>query len=151
MPHNLVYEFGPFRLDPNKRVLTRTGETMSLTPKATDILIILVTNAGELVEKEELLKAVWPDTFVEEANLTQNIFMLREVLGDERVGARYIETVTRRGYRFVAQVRTSESDGKPSKVQEFNAVRLHAVDGHFYGRQLSVWIRGGGRPFLVLR
>ena len=62
--------------------------------------------AGELVEKDELLREVWPNTFVEEANLTQNIFMLRKVLGHERDGLKYIETVTRRGYRFVAPVRT---------------------------------------------
>jgi DNA-binding winged helix-turn-helix (wHTH) protein/tetratricopeptide (TPR) repeat protein len=127
MPHNLVYEFGPYRLDPSKRVLTRGGDTLSLTPKATDILIILVKNAGELVDKEELMREVWPDTFVEEANLTQNVFLLRQVLGDERVGAQYIETVTRRGYRFVAQVRTNESQSKPSKVQEFSPLPIVAV------------------------
>ena len=88
MPHNLVYEFGPYRLDSSKRVLTCDGETISLTPKATDILIILVTNAGELIEKDELIRQVWPDTFVEEANLTQNIFRLRKALGDDRAGPR---------------------------------------------------------------
>src|SRR2546423_6663526 len=103
MPHHntLCYEFGPYRLDLSNRVLTRAGETISLTSKATDILMLLVTNAGRLVEKEELLKEVWPDTFVEEANLSQNVFVLRRALGDERAGPRYIETVTRRGYRFV--------------------------------------------------
>jgi DNA-binding winged helix-turn-helix (wHTH) protein/tetratricopeptide (TPR) repeat protein len=117
MPHN-VYEFGPFRLDPNKRVLTRNGDTISLTPKATDILIILVLNAGELVQKDELLKAIWPDTFVEEANLTQNIFLLRRALGDDRAGPLYIETVTRRGYRFVAQVRSNDTQARCSTAQE---------------------------------
>ena len=106
MPHsNFSYEFGPYRLDLGKGVLSRDGETISLAPKVTEVLIMLVMHAGELVEKDELLKEVWPDTFVEEANLTQNIFMLRKILGDERTGPRYIETVTRRGYRFVAPVR----------------------------------------------
>ena len=105
MPHNLAYEFGPYRLDVSKRVLMRVGETISLPPKAIEILIVLVVRAGELVEKDELLRAVWPDTFVEESNLTQNIFTLRRALGDERVSARYIETVARRGYRFIARVR----------------------------------------------
>jgi len=90
MPHHNshYYEFGPYRLDVGQRVLTRTGEAVSLTPKATDILTVLVANAGQLVAKDELLKQVWPDTFVEESNLTQNIFLLRRVLGDERP-ARY--------------------------------------------------------------
>ncbi|HEU5459553.1 MAG TPA: transcriptional regulator, partial [Pyrinomonadaceae bacterium] len=115
MPHNLVYEFGPYRLDSGKRVLTRTGETISLTPKSTDILIILVTNAGELVEKDELIREVWPDTFVEEANLTQNIFRLRKALDD---GPQYIETVTRRGYRFLGPVRTNETQTNSAEVKK---------------------------------
>jgi len=107
MPHHNshYYEFGPYRLDVGQRVLTRTGEAVSLTPKATEILTLLVVNAGQLVAKDELLKQVWPDTFVEESNLTQNIFLLRRVLGDERPAPRYIETVVRRGYRFIANVR----------------------------------------------
>ncbi|HVI71541.1 MAG TPA: winged helix-turn-helix domain-containing protein, partial [Pyrinomonadaceae bacterium] len=88
----------------------RVGETISLAPKALEILIVLVLRAGELVEKDELLRAVWPDTFVEESNLSQNIFTLRRALGDERVGARYIETVPRRGYRFIARVRPVGAD-----------------------------------------
>src|ERR1044071_1227782 len=112
MPHNnhLAYEFGPYRLDPHERVLTRAGDTISLTPKATEILLLLVVNAGQLVEKDELLQQVWPDTFVEESNLSQNIFTLRRALGDERAGPRYIETVARRGYRFVATVRVVGPD-----------------------------------------
>src|SRR5258705_4127710 len=115
MPHNniLCYEFGPYRIDSSKRVLTKAGEAISLTPKATEILLLFLRNAGQLIEKQELMKEVWPDTFVEEANVTQNIFTLRRALGDDRIGARYIETVARRGYRFVAAVRTSEgSDGQ---------------------------------------
>ena len=110
MPHNNVnYEFGPYQFDLNKRELTRAGETVSLTRKATDILIILIAKAGQVVEKDELLREVWPDTFVEEANLTQHIFALRKALGDERAVPRYIETVTRRGYRFLGSVRVIEN------------------------------------------
>src|SRR5687768_15340473 len=107
MPHQYshYYEFGSYRLDVGQLVLTRTSETDSLTPKATEILTLLVVNAGQLVGKDELLKHVWPDTFVEESNLTQNIFLLRRILGDERPAPRYIETVVRRGYRFIANVR----------------------------------------------
>src|ERR1051325_3304688 len=102
--NNLRYEFGPYQLDPGKRILTREGEGLQLTPKATEILIMLVKHAGELVEKDELLKEVWPDTFVEEANLSQNIFTLRRALGDDRAEQRYIETVAKRGYRLLASV-----------------------------------------------
>ena len=114
MPHNPVYEFGPFQLDLNNRVLTRAGEVISLTPKATDLLTLLVTNAGQLVEKDELLKKIWQNTFIEESNLTQNVFTLRKALGDHRSDSRYIETVPRRGYRFVATVR-NENVGKNQK------------------------------------
>jgi TolB-like protein len=93
------------------RILTRDGDAISLTPKATEILLELLKNAGQLVEKDELLKEVWPDTFVEESNLTQNIFILRKALGDDRSGPKYIETVARRGYRFLATVRTVSHDG----------------------------------------
>jgi len=111
MPHNnLCYEFGPYQLDVNTRLLKRSGETISLTPKAAEILVLLITRAGQLVEKDELLKEIWPDTFVEEANLSQNIFYLRKALGDDRAGPKYIETVTRRGYRFIASVRVVEAE-----------------------------------------
>src|SRR5438874_1685200 len=135
MPHHngFCYDFGPYRLDSNERVLTRAGEIISLTPKATDILVLLVSNAGQLVEKDELLKQVWPDTFVEESNLTQNIFVLRRALGDERAGPRYIETVTRRGYRFIAEVRVVEAELHPeaetlaSSAAEFTSRTIVAV------------------------
>jgi DNA-binding winged helix-turn-helix (wHTH) protein len=129
MPHtnSLCYEFGPYRLDSSERVLTRAGETISLTPKATDILLMLVLNAGQLVEKDELLKQVWPDTFVEEANLAQNIFMLRRALGDERGGPKYIETVIRRGYRFVATVRTIAAAEKELRDSERQIERFAGV------------------------
>ncbi|HEX6716369.1 MAG TPA: winged helix-turn-helix domain-containing protein, partial [Pyrinomonadaceae bacterium] len=103
---------GPYQLDLSKRVLSRNGETISLTPKATEILVMLVTNAGQLVERDELLRQVWPDTFVEEANLSQNIFLLRRALGDERAGPRFIETVARRGYRFIADVNVVGGNGQ---------------------------------------
>lgn len=112
MPHNnLCYEFGPYQLSVNTRLLQRSGETISLTPKAVEILVVLLAKAGQLVEKDELLRVIWPDTFVEEANLSQNICYLRRALGDERAVPTYIETVTRRGYRFIAAVRVVEDAG----------------------------------------
>ena len=109
MPHSLRFEFGPSQLDLNDRLLTRAGEVISLRPKATEILVKLVTNAGQLIKRDELLKEVWPDTFVEESNLSQTIFTLRKALGDDRTEPRYIETVPRRGYRFVAAVKDEEA------------------------------------------
>jgi DNA-binding winged helix-turn-helix (wHTH) protein/tetratricopeptide (TPR) repeat protein len=129
-PNNVCYQFGPYQLDSVKRVLSRSGETIALGPKATDVLIVLVMNAGELVEKDELLKQVWPDTFVEESNLAQNIFMLRRVLGEERIGPKYIETLTRRGYRFVASVSVigaNESQAVGSESNGINASRRPVV------------------------
>lgn len=112
MPHNndFTYEFGPYQFDLSKRELKRAGETVTLSRKATEILIMLLANAGHVVEKEELLREVWPNTFVEEANLAQHVFTLRKALGDERAVPRYIETVTRRGYRFIGPVRVMEVD-----------------------------------------
>lgn len=110
-PHNnFTYNFGPYQLDLRERMLTRDGETIALAPKVTDILIILLTNAGQLVEKDQLLKQVWPDTFVEEANLSQNIFTLRKALGDDHAEPKYIETVMRRGYRFIGAVKAIDRD-----------------------------------------
>ena len=112
MPHtpHTCYEFGPYRLNPAQRLLTRDGENIALTPKAADILTLLVMNAGSLVQKDELLKEVWADTFVEESNLSQNIFILRRALGDERVGPKYIQTVSRQGYRFIASVKACNGE-----------------------------------------
>lgn len=104
------YAFGPFRLDSRKRVLLRDGQVVSLAPKAVETLVVLVENAGNLVEKGELMQRVWPDAFVEEVNLAKNIFFLRKLLGAAEGGQEYIETVPKRGYRFVAQV-TEVADG----------------------------------------
>jgi len=115
-----VYLFGPFRLDPMERLLVRDGETIPLTGKAFDTLLLLVQNSGHALEKDELLKAVWPDTFVEEGNLTQNIWLVRKALGDETTAPRYIETVPKRGYRFVAAVTETNADaGRPPARRRF--------------------------------
>ncbi|MDQ3803313.1 MAG: winged helix-turn-helix domain-containing protein [Acidobacteriota bacterium] len=103
------YEFGPFLLDPAERVLLRGGRPVPLTPKVLDILLVLVQNEGRLLNKKDLMEAVWPDSFVEEGNLTFNISALRKALGEDRKEHPYIETVPRRGYRFVASVRVLEA------------------------------------------
>lgn len=105
-----LYEFGPFTLDPAERVLTREGRPVPLTPKAFDLLVVLVENGGHLLGKKDLMEAVWPDSFVEEGNLTFTVSSLRKALGEDRKEPQYIETVPRSGYRFVADVRVLEGD-----------------------------------------
>ena len=100
-----LFEFGPFQLDPANHLLLRQGQPVPLPPKAFDTLLLLVQRRGALLEREELLKTVWPDTFVEENNLTHYISMLRKALGDGENGNSFIETVPKLGYRFVANVR----------------------------------------------
>lgn len=100
-----LYEFGRFRLDPIERLLHRDDEVVPLTPKVFDILLTLVENRGRVVEKDEMMRRVWPDSFVEDGNLTQNVSLLRKALGEGSNGTQYVETVARRGYRFVAEVR----------------------------------------------
>jgi DNA-binding winged helix-turn-helix (wHTH) protein/Tfp pilus assembly protein PilF len=101
---NVVYEFGPFRLDPAESRLSRDGVPVPLTPKAFETLVVLVSRAGRLVDKAELRREVWPDTVVEESSLSQHVYLVRKALGDERGDARVIETVPKRGYRFTAPV-----------------------------------------------
>jgi|SRR5712692_5227538 len=103
-----VYEFGHFRLDPAEQVLFCASKPVRLTLKAFGVLHILVENAGHLVTKDELMRQVWPDAFVEEGNLAQAISALRKALGESHLSYlshEYIETVPRRGYRFIADVR----------------------------------------------
>ena len=96
-----TYHFGPFSIDSEARVLFRDGERVPLPPKAADLLIALVEREGQIVTKDELLKQVWPDTFVEEGNLARHISLLRKILGETAGGASYVETAPKRGYRFL--------------------------------------------------
>ena len=116
------YVFGIFRIDVTERVLHSEKGAVSLTPKAFDLLLFLVENSGHMLEKEELMKQVWPDSFVEENNLAQNISTLRKVLGGE--GAGYIETVPKRGYRFVADVSETWDEPADLVVREHTRSRI---------------------------
>src|SRR5947209_10403017 len=118
----LIYEFGEFRLNLAQQTLTRNGEPLTMTPKAYDLLLFLVQNRGRVLEKDELMKALWPESFVEENNLSQNIFVLRRILGDDRNGNCFIQTIPRRGYKFVAPVKELDASllGKSLKVQELD-------------------------------
>src|SRR5262245_7986520 len=106
-----LYEFGPFHLDADERLLMREGRLTPLPPKVFDTLLVLVENSGRVVTKDELMQSLWPDTFVEESNLTQNISQLRRALGDGTNGSQYIETIPKRGYRFIADVRPVALNG----------------------------------------
>jgi eukaryotic-like serine/threonine-protein kinase len=101
---NELYEFGPFRVDAARETLLRAGEPVPLTPKTFQILLVLVRHGKEIVTKDDLMKTVWPDTFVEEANLSRNIFMLRKALGETAQDRQYIITVPGRGYRLTENV-----------------------------------------------
>jgi DNA-binding winged helix-turn-helix (wHTH) protein/TolB-like protein/Tfp pilus assembly protein PilF len=110
-PPRHFYEFGRFRVNVAERVLLRGGEVVPLTPKVFEILLTLVENSGQVISKDDLMKRVWPDTFVEEGNLTQNISLLRKALGEGQGAHQYIETIARRGYRFIAPVSRARAEG----------------------------------------
>src|SRR5215831_14807515 len=107
-----LYEFGAFCLDPVERVLTHHGKRVSLSPKAFDTLLLLVHHSGHILTKDELIRTLWPDNFVEENNLTQQISQLRRALGGGADGQAYIETVPKFGYRFASEVREIGEDGE---------------------------------------
>jgi DNA-binding winged helix-turn-helix (wHTH) protein/TolB-like protein len=152
------YAFGPYRLDTVNCVLQRGVEAVSLSPKAFEVLRILVENSPHLVTKKDLIAAVWPDSCVEEANLTVNVSVLRKVLGKDLDGGRFIETVPKRGYRFEAEVRELadekpapvrvEPDGPPSRVPSWIRSSLPR------GQVLVLWSAGliaVSAPYLVQR
>src|SRR5512141_2339055 len=104
-----VYEFGEFTLDVAERRLSKAGNPVSLEPKAHEVLLVLVRNAGRLLTKRELLEEVWPESFVEEGILAVHVSGLRKALGQTR--RRYIETVSRTGYRFIGKVTQRDANG----------------------------------------
>ncbi len=126
-----LFEFGDFRLDPAERQLLRSGKVVPLTPKALELLCLLVENGGHLLGKDRLMETLWADAFVEEGNLADNISKIRQVLGDSRKEPKYIETVSGRGYRFVADVRRIEQAGKEQedKIKNETAISESSAVG----------------------
>ena len=124
-----VYRFGPFTLDTVRRRLFRHGEVITVPPKALDVLQLLLDNSGRTVDKGDLMSRVWPDAVVEEANLTQSVFVLRRALGDEPSDPRYISTVARRGYRFVGSV--SEAGSEPFLNERKRVHRTSSLEAYY--------------------
>ncbi|NOT48538.1 MAG: hypothetical protein HOP17_12405, partial [Acidobacteria bacterium] len=125
------YEFGAFRVDAAEHIVLRDGQIIPLTPKVFETLLVLVENSGHVVDKDELLQKIWSDTFVEETNLTKNISILRKILNDGDAGKTFIETIPKRGYRFVAEVTKSDHDEereqRPAKSSDSNVKGLPAA------------------------
>ena len=136
-----LYTFGPYQLEAQERVLRRDGQPVTLPPKDLETLLVLVERAGHIVEKEELLEKVWPGVFVEEGNLTRHIFNLRQVLGDRPDGRKYIETIPRRGYRFVAAVQEDpEPAAPPLAAQRASDQAPSMVPVVPVGQKRSLWV-----------
>jgi TolB-like protein/DNA-binding winged helix-turn-helix (wHTH) protein/Tfp pilus assembly protein PilF len=162
LPTKRFYRFGSFRLDPDTRVLLRDGDVVRLPPKAIDTLLVLLQSAGQPVGKEALIQAVWPDTFVEENNLAHHVSVLRGTLGNGEGGRAYIETIPKRGYRFVGEVKEATDDAgdvaerapaepsraltgsRPTRRKQAAAIALPAL-----GALVVVWLlnyRGPSAP-----
>ncbi len=149
-----IYEFGPFLLIPAERQLLRDNEPVSLTPKSFDLLVVLVESCGHLIEKGELMKRIWPDSFVEEANLSVNISALRRALGEGPDENQYVETVPRRGYRFVASVKERGDKGTESTREfgeEDSDSRPAADVAHGEPKASSPALTAASRPSVLFR
>lgn len=119
-----IYEFGVFTIDGDERLLFDGIATIPLAPKAFDTLLLLIENCGRVLSKEAIMESVWEDAFVEENNLAQNISILRKALGEGNQGAKFIETVSKRGYRFIAPVRRVEDPGGAALIAERTRARI---------------------------
>jgi DNA-binding winged helix-turn-helix (wHTH) protein len=131
-----LYEFDLFCLDASERVLLYDMQEVPMTPKVFETLLLLVENSGHVVGKEELLKTIWPDSIVEESSLSQNIFHLRKALGDGSDGRRFIETIPKRGYKFIAPVKVVTNkpaavDGLPHHSITVDAYQLYSMGLYF--------------------
>ena len=119
-----IYEFGPFHLNATEGLLRRHDMEVPLTPKVIDTLVVLVENSGHVLGKDELMRELWPDSFVEESSLTQNISLLRKALNENGNGQQYIETIPKRGYRFVARVRAIVPAETELVIQERTSTQI---------------------------
>jgi eukaryotic-like serine/threonine-protein kinase len=151
-----LYEFGPFRVDADKELLLRDDEAIPLAPKAFQVLLVLIRSKNDLVTKDELLKAVWPDTFVEETNLSRNIFLLRKALGESPQDHQYIVTVPGRGYRFAEDVQLVPDEELNIVAASHSTVQVQVKETKPWGwitvaAILLVAVTVGGYKFFVHR
>ena len=123
-PAKRFYLFDGFRVDVSERLLFKENREVPLTPKVFDTLLVLLENSSHVLTKKELMQKVWPDSFVEENNLAQNISILRKALGKGKEGEHYIQTVPKRGYRFVADVTTTGGEEETLIVRERTRARI---------------------------
>src|SRR5882757_6526949 len=128
MEIKVLYEFGHCRLDPAQHLLLRDGKPVSLTPKGFELLLVLVLSDGRLLTKDDLMRKLWPDSFVEEANLTVNISALRKALGGTHDGRELIETVPKLGYRFLPAVTELLEENEPAKRTRGPDIRMPLSD-----------------------
>jgi len=145
-----LYEFGPYRIDPAKRLLLRGEESVQLPSKVFETLLVLVQHSEEVVSKDDLLKRVWPDSFVEESNLSQSIFLLRKALGETAQDHRYIVTIPGRGYRFAENVRLVSADEADLIVESHSQSRVTVEEtepGPDEGKSVS-FLKRHKRPWI---
>ena len=140
-----LYEFGPFRVDAEKEILQRDGKTIPLQPKTFQVLLVLIRHNQEVVTKDDLMKAVWPDTFVEEANLSRNVLLLRKALGESPQDHRYILTVPGRGYRLAENVRLVPEQELSIVAANHSKVQLQIAETKPWG-----WIAVAGILLLAV-
>ena len=129
------FEFGEFRLDPVERQLLRGGRVIPLTPKAFETLCLLVENGGHLLEKNRLMEMLWADAFVEEGNLADNVSKIRQALGDSRKEPKFIETISGRGYRFIAKVEKIEAKAFQNLTTESEKTPTYLISGETSANQ----------------
>jgi DNA-binding winged helix-turn-helix (wHTH) protein/tetratricopeptide (TPR) repeat protein len=147
---NLRYRFRDCELEPAERRLRRAGKAITLTPKVFDTLVLLVMHAGHVVSKDELMTALWPRGYVDESNLTKHIWLIRRALGDDEHESKFIETVSKRGYRFVAEVVTGPAPQPPAPATE-TTPPLAPVDATgSHRRRRWIWIAAGALVVLAL-
>ena len=146
-----IYEFGRFSVDPAERLLFDGQATIPLAPKAFDTLLLLIENGGHVLSKEEIMESVWADSFVEENNLAQNISILRKALGEGVEGAKFIETVSKRGYRFIAPVSRLVPAEEDSLTVERTVARITIEETIDLEDDRNLPALGGGRRFRVFR